>query len=499
MPAVASDGSAWATAGMKGPIVLEHAGAPEHQLDQGSPTASLAFSRDGQRLAAGSFDGSVKVWDVKTGALVKLLSGHAAMVRWTAFSPDGKLLATGSEDATIRVWPLDHDGPARVLVGHRGSVYCVQFDRDGKRLVSAGSDGVVRLWDAPTGAPLDALDVHAAEAWYAEFDRSGTVAVSAGLDDVARVWRIPQLARRLDTPAAHGIDAVAIDRAGNHMLTAGADGVARVFDREGKQLAALEPKLGTLWAAALSPDGTSAVLGSEDGHAIAWHVDATGAPQPLEGTKDGVVVARYRPDGREVAMGGGDSVVRIFDARSAAVVRRLTGHTANIAALSYSENGALLASGSDDGSTRVWNADTGALLLAIPGAIEVNGVALDPTGKRVAVLTRNGVLHVYAVPAGTPLGQVKAHASVGTSVAWSSDGERIVSASVDRTAAVWDARTLRELARVRRHSGTVFTALFLPGTDRLLTAGDDDAIWLTEMPLETRSPDTIAKILHTER
>lgn len=74
----------------------------------------LAFSANGSRLATGSADGTVRVWDPHTGEQLLVLRGHSAAVSSVSFSPDGSRLASASRDGTVRVWALDLDDLAEI-------------------------------------------------------------------------------------------------------------------------------------------------------------------------------------------------------------------------------------------------------------------------------------------------------------------------------------------------------------------------------------------------
>jgi len=72
---------------------------------------ALAFSPDGTRLASGSLDHTIRIWDVATGEGRATLTGHAGRVMAVTFSPDGKSLASGSWDETIRLWEVKRLAP----------------------------------------------------------------------------------------------------------------------------------------------------------------------------------------------------------------------------------------------------------------------------------------------------------------------------------------------------------------------------------------------------
>ena len=111
---------------------------------------SVAFSPDGERLASAGGDGTIKVWNSRTGEVVQTLDANTDFVYSVAFHPDGKHLAAAGADREVRVWDLTTGKTVFTCPGYGGAyygtAYGVAFSPDGRRL-AAGSDGAVKIWD----------------------------------------------------------------------------------------------------------------------------------------------------------------------------------------------------------------------------------------------------------------------------------------------------------------------------------------------------------------
>jgi WD40 repeat protein/GTPase SAR1 family protein/predicted MPP superfamily phosphohydrolase len=108
----------------------------------------LAWSPDGELLCSGSWDGTVKIWKVDTGKVVQSLSGHTEYVNSVAWSPNGLHIASGSDDKTVQIWNSETGQQQYILEGHTSKVISVSFIDSGRLLATQDRNGLVIFWEA---------------------------------------------------------------------------------------------------------------------------------------------------------------------------------------------------------------------------------------------------------------------------------------------------------------------------------------------------------------
>ena len=112
---------------------------------QAEKMTQITWSPDGTLLVSGSQDGSIAIWDVESGELVRTLNGHTKTVTTLAWSPDGTLLASGSQDGCIRIWDVTKGETLMVIVGQK-KIQFVSWSPDGTRLCSLTAEKKLQVW-----------------------------------------------------------------------------------------------------------------------------------------------------------------------------------------------------------------------------------------------------------------------------------------------------------------------------------------------------------------
>ena len=145
-----------------------------------------AFSPDGALVVTGGEDGTVRVWNARTGHQVLQLKGHQRPVYDVSFNLDGAWIVSASDDDTARIWDAKTGNVLQVLRGHEDGLYTAAFDAGGDRVVTASQDGTAKVWNVATGRLVADLVGHQAPVATASFSPDGRSIVTASEDQTAR-------------------------------------------------------------------------------------------------------------------------------------------------------------------------------------------------------------------------------------------------------------------------------------------------------------------------
>jgi WD40 repeat protein len=294
--------------------------------------SALSFTSDSRLLVGTSPDEKVRVWDVKTGALIRTFDEHWRSVYAVAVSRDGRV-ATGdgepeekpgrvcvweAESGSVRLWlgtPLGED--PRRFTAHREAVRSIAFSDDGGRIASASWDESAKIWDAATGRELVCFREHGHSLDAIAFGRGDTVASAGGgmggrltreLGYEILIWNAAtgQVEAEL-LGHEREITGIAFLPGGDRLVSVSRDGNARVWNvrAESSSCERVLTHSHALYALALDPGGEHVATASRSGHVEIWNVGSGKRFIALPDALKWIHAVAWSPDGRWLSAGGG--------------------------------------------------------------------------------------------------------------------------------------------------------------------------------------------------
>ena len=431
---------------------------------------SVAFSPDEQTLASGSSE-TIRLWDVNTGELLKTInSGYAYSI---AFSPDGKTIASGGYyDHTVHLWDINTGERLQKFTGHSNYVSSVAFSIDGKMLVSGSGDDTVRLWDVNTGVNLKTLTGHRYSVYSVAFSPDERT-IASGSSYNIRLWDINtgKHLNTLSTGGEYSVYSVVFSPDGNTIASGRTDDTIQLWDAAtGEQLNTLTGHGGDVNSVAFSPDGKSIVSGSDDRTIRLWDINTGEPQQKFIGHQEFIHSVAFSPDGKTIVSGDDDAIIHFWDVSTGGYLKSLEALSANyLNSIIFSADWKTLA-GVYHKTIHLHDMNTGELLHTLTGhGAPVNSVAFSPVGQMLASGSADDTIRLWDISTGEHLNTLTGHGGDVNSVAFSPDGQTLASGGWDNTIRLWDANTGKPLKTLK--SGDAYSIAFSPDGQTLASGG----------------------------
>lgn len=458
----------------------------------GSSVLCLGFSPDGKTIATGSYDRTIRLWQLPTGKEILRLavlegphclavspngrtmaafcgrgSNPKALYAWDVatgkelfklhfeatdgetieslvFSPDGKTLAGGS-NKRIRFWDGLNGGNRGEIQGVHAGTFSVAYSPDGKLLASASGDHVIRLWNVATRQSVLAMHGHKSLVWALTFSPDSQILLSGSSDNTIRLW---------ETATA-------------------------------KEIRTLQGHKDVVKSVAVSGDGKIVASGSRDGTVHLWDAISGAEIRKWEFPESGVDQVAFSPDGKTLATGGTTAhyCVRLWNVATGEEIVREQGHRRTVYSLAFSLDGKTLVSQSN-GSIRSWEPSTARQLHLLGGNGSLNRFALSSDSQTVAFAERWGdkAIRLYDLAAGKEVRRLPGHEAGVWSLAFSPDGRILASGGFneqdqDGRVHLWDVITGRQLHVLRGHKHYVYELAFSSDGKILASGSDTVRLW----------------------
>ncbi|EXA30335.1 hypothetical protein FOVG_18262 [Fusarium oxysporum f. sp. pisi HDV247] len=400
--------------------------------------SSVVFSNDGRLIASGSYDNTVKIWNVATGEEERTLKGHTGWVTSVVFSNDGKLIASGSYDETVKIWNVATGEEECVLKGHTHFVSSVVFSNDGKLIASGSYDNTIKVWKVATGDEEQTLKGHTGPVTSVVFSNDDKLIASGSSDMTVKIWNV-----------ATGEE--------ERTLKGSYDETVKIWKvATGEEERTLNGHTSRVNSVVFSNDGKLIASGSSDNTVKIWKVATDEEERTLKGHTSPVTSVVFSNDDTLIASGSWDNTVKIWKVATGEEERTLEGHTFSVSSVVFSNDGTLIASGSSDETVKIWKVATGSsdetvkIWKVATGeekrtlkghTSRVNSVVFSNDGKLIASGSLDKTVKIWKMATGEEKQTLKDHTSSVTSVVFSNDGKFIASGSFDMTVKIWDVAT----------------------------------------------------------
>jgi WD40 repeat protein len=396
---------------------------------------AVALSPNGKYLASGSWNGTVILWDIQSGRVIRTFSQFPNRIQTLTFSNDSKLLFSGS--TIIKIWDISNGQEIKTIGNDLKLITHVGISPDQKYALLAEQGGTINLVDISSGKTLQIFPGDNSDILSFGFSADGEY-VATGNSKRINIWDIKQ------TKLVH------------------------IYIGHTKDITCI----------AFSPDGKYILSGGSDKTVILWDILSGKILRKWTNFSGELRCISFSPDGKSFLTGTWDKEIQLWSIEKGSKIKSYIGHTNGIAALTFFEDGKNFVSGSSDNTIRIWDITSGKTIKTLPGhQNQVRAVAFSHDGHYIITTGMDHLIRIWDKENGQLIQSFDAHSERVDSIALSSDNQYIISGSWDKSARLWLLKNGKMMKKFP-HEMTVSSVDFLNERQQIVTgSGGTVRIW----------------------
>ncbi|MEO0984918.1 MAG: NACHT domain-containing protein [Cyanobacteria bacterium J06639_14] len=364
---------------------------------------SLAFNPSGLKLLSGGSDQNIKVWDLRTDQCERTITGLSDWIRTLAFDPSGKMLLGGRDDGAISVFKTQNEKRIRTIRRHSKSVNSVRYSQDGKILVVGSGDRTIGIWKAHNFELVRTLSGHSQ--WVSALALSPTenILASGDEDGIVKLWNLDTgKCFRTWQSNDRKVLSLEFESTGKILATAGADNEQCFIKLWNIKLSDSPALLSTLQghkrqiqSMSLHPSNQILVSVSSDQNIKVWDLESEKCFMTMKDHQDWIWSVTFSPSGDLFATGSADCTIKLWNLSTGECLKTFSSSDGPIFAVAFHPSGSFLASASIKSTVRFWDIETGECIATLRDRIyedlNITGVKGLTEAEKISLKTLGAV------------------------------------------------------------------------------------------------------------
>ena len=444
------------------------------------------FNKDGTKFLTYGWDHSVKIWETSSGKLLHDLFIDTVSISGAEFSPDGKLVLVTGYEGIINVWDANKGTVVFPLKGQYGTIECGKFSPDGKLIVTLSWDRTAKIWDASTGNLLVTVPNEADWPLKTGFSGNSKYFFTTAMNGSVKLWetKTGKLIQNMrGKPESENMAVFSPDS--KYLVTFNQGDTVEIWEtasgKKKNEITYFLEDPGNICNLAFTPDGSKLVVSYLHANPVVWDMSTLGMAYFVDAMSSLVGATGISKDGKMAAFGDYNGRVISYDLEKGALIREFKGGTASVRSAEFSDDGKKIVVLSEGEVIRVWDAFSGKITGSLGDGIPGGWFAsFNPEGEKVLTTgwndnifewdpLQNKIVKNYPLPGGFIY-----------RAAYTPDGKKIVAITDDSSGVVFDANTGEQVTKYRWQYGDMQTFSFSPDGKTIAAAMRDSLVLLID-------------------